>query len=99
MHMPLLHMNSTDLQGWWEAADTERHREGVTAGTSVAALQAGLCLLSAFAVMSLPAFYGDLSQDRVACVGSQDQVYFCSRLTEIRVQMWVLIIATVSSTQ
>lgn len=20
MHMPLLHMNSTDLQGWWEAA-------------------------------------------------------------------------------
>lgn len=21
MHMPLLHMNSTDLQGWWEAAE------------------------------------------------------------------------------
>lgn len=25
MHIPLLHMNSTDLQGWWEATHTNTH--------------------------------------------------------------------------
>lgn len=27
MHIPLLHMNSTDLHGWWEAAHKHRHAQ------------------------------------------------------------------------
>lgn len=75
MHMPLLHMNSTALQGWWDAAHTEQHRKRVAAGKNLAAVQAGPWVLSVFAGLG-----GLLDESTVLLwrrILSQARVYFC----------------------
>lgn len=82
MHIPLLHMNSTDLQGWWEAAHTEEHQKHVTAGKNVATFQAGLWFLPVRLdyVMSLLSFCGDAFYLKLRYISAQVDRDQCSNV-------------------
>lgn len=89
MHMPLLHMNSTDLQGWWEAAHTEQHQKHVTAGTT-----ALVSLCFCWFGWTTWVLYPFVETHFISSSG-----IFLHRLIEIKVQMWVLNLILVSSTE